>query len=179
MLRINELKLPLNHPEPALRAAILARLGIADGDLIDFSVFKRSYDARKKAAIVLIYSIDVEVRNEAAVLARLAKDQHVMPSPDTGYKFVEAGKPPAGTPRPVVIGMGPCGMFVALILQHFIGPLPIINARVLLMPVVMFYGSLAPFGVLALGSKETLRFTRYEDRYEAVDAKEKIFRRVR
>ena len=43
----------------------------------------------------------------------------------------------------------------------------------------LFYGSLAPFGVLALGSKETLRFTRYEDRYEAVDAKEKIFRRVR
>ena len=128
MLRINELKLPLNHPEPALRAAILARLGIADGDLIDFSVFKRSYDARKKAAIVLIYSIDAEVRNEAAVLARLAKDQHVMPSPDTGYKFVEAGKPPAGTPRPVVIGMGPCGMFVALILAQM-GLNPIVLER--------------------------------------------------
>ena len=118
MLRINELKLPLDHPEPALRAAILARLGIADADLIDFSVFKRSYDARKKSAIVLIYSIDAEVRNEAAVLARQAQDQHLMPSPDTGYKFVEAGKPAPGTPRPVVIGMGPCGMFVALILAQ-------------------------------------------------------------
>ena len=128
MLRINELKLPLNHPEPALRAAILARLGIADADLTDFTVFKRSYDARKKSAIVLIYSIDAEVRNEAAVLARLAKDQHVMPSPDTGYKFVEAGKPPAGTPRPVVIGMGPCGMFVALILAQM-GLNPIVLER--------------------------------------------------
>ena len=59
MLRINELKLPLNHPEPALRAAILARLGIADGDLIDFSVFKRSYDARKKnSEITFVYIID-------------------------------------------------------------------------------------------------------------------------
>ncbi|MEH6435117.1 NAD(P)/FAD-dependent oxidoreductase [Massilia sp. DD77] len=128
MLRINELKLPLNHPEPALRAAILARLDIADADLVDFTVFKRSYDARKKAAIVLIYSIDAEVRDEAAVLARLARDQHVMPSPDTGYKFVEAGRPAAGTPRPVVIGMGPCGMFVALILAQM-GLNPIVLER--------------------------------------------------
>ncbi|MBQ5941879.1 MULTISPECIES: NAD(P)/FAD-dependent oxidoreductase [unclassified Massilia] len=128
MLRINELKLPLNHPEPALRAAILARLGVADADLTDFTVFKRSYDARKKSAIVLIYSIDAEVRNEAAVLARLVKDQHVMPSPDTGYKFVEAARPAPGTPRPVVIGMGPCGMFVALILAQM-GLNPIVLER--------------------------------------------------
>jgi uncharacterized FAD-dependent dehydrogenase len=64
VLRINELKLPLNHPEPALRAAVLARLGIADAELVDFSVFKRSYDARKRSAIVLIYSIDAEVRGK-------------------------------------------------------------------------------------------------------------------
>ena len=128
MIRINELQLPLDHPAEALRQAIIARLGIKDAELLDFSVFKRSYDARKKAAIVLIYSIDAEVRNEAAVLARLAKDQHVMPSPDTGYKFVEAGKPPAGTPRPVVIGMGPCGMFVALILAQM-GLNPIVLER--------------------------------------------------
>ena len=128
MLRINELKLPLNHPEPALRDAILARLGIADADLLDFTVYKRSYDARKKSAIVLTYSIDADVRNEAAVLARLQKDQHVMPSPDVDYKFVQVDKPAPGTPRPVVIGTGPCGLFVALILAQM-GLNPIILER--------------------------------------------------
>ena len=83
MLRINELKLPLNHPDHALRDAIVGRLGIAREELIDFTVFKRSYDARKKSAIVLIYAIDVELRDEAAVLARLAHDQQIAPAPDT------------------------------------------------------------------------------------------------
>ena len=128
MLRINELKLPLNHPEPALREAILARLGVPNADLIDFSVYKRSYDARKKTAIVLIYSIDAEVRNQAAVLARLKKDQHVMPSPDVDYKFVQVNKPAPGTPRPVVVGTGPCGLFVALVLAQM-GLNPIILER--------------------------------------------------
>ena len=128
MLRINELKLPLNHPEAALREAILARLGIQDADLVDFTVYKRSYDARKKAAIVLIYSIDAEVRGEAAVLARLKQDQHVMPSPDVDYKFVQVNKPAPGTPRPVVVGTGPCGLFVALILAQM-GLNPIILER--------------------------------------------------
>ena len=128
MLRINELKLPLDHPEPALREAVLKRLGIAAGDLVDFSVFKRSYDARKKSAIVLIYAIDVDVKNEAAVLARLANDQYVVPAPDTGYKFVKAAPPAPGMPRPVVVGMGPCGLFVGLILAQM-GLKPLILER--------------------------------------------------
>ncbi|WP_075794891.1 NAD(P)/FAD-dependent oxidoreductase [Massilia putida] len=118
MLRIVELKLPLNHAETELRAAVLARLGIAADELIDFNVFKRSYDARKKSAIVLIYALDVLVRDEAAVLARLAHDPHVGPAPDTGYKFVTTAQPAPGTPRPVVVGLGPCGLFVALILAQ-------------------------------------------------------------
>lgn len=131
MLRINELKLPLNHPEPALREAILKRLEIPDADLLDFSVFKRSYDARKKSAIVLIYSIDAEVRNEAQVLARLARDQHVMPAPDTGYKFVPAAKPAPGTPRPIVVGTGPCGLFIALVLaQMGLNPLVLERGKI-------------------------------------------------
>jgi len=128
MLRINELKLPLDHPEPALREAVIKRLGIAAGDLVDFSVFKRSYDARKKSAIVLIYAIDAEVKNEAAVLARLANDQYVVPAPDTGYKFVKAAPPASGMPRPVVVGMGPCGLFVGLILAQM-GLKPLILER--------------------------------------------------
>jgi uncharacterized FAD-dependent dehydrogenase len=131
MLRINEVKLPLNHTEPELPAAILARLGIPAADLRGYTVFKRSYDARKKSAIVLIYSIDVEVADEAAVLARLKHDIHLMPSPDTGYKFVATAQQLAGhgqNQRPVVIGTGPCGLFAALVLAQM-GLRPIILER--------------------------------------------------
>jgi len=127
MLRINELKLPLNHPDAALRDAILARLGILDAELLDFAVYKRSYDARKKTAIVLIYSIDATVADDTAVLARL-RDPHVMRAPDVEYKFVNAAKPAPGTPRPVVVGTGPCGLFVALILAQM-GLNPIVLER--------------------------------------------------
>jgi uncharacterized FAD-dependent dehydrogenase len=128
MLRIKELKLPLNHPEPALRDAIVGRLGIAPDELIDFSVFKRSYDARKKSAIVLIYALDVDLRDEAAVLARLGADPQIAPAPDTGYKFVAAAQPAPGMPRPVVVGLGPCGLFVALILAQM-GLKPLVLER--------------------------------------------------
>jgi len=131
MLRLNEVKLPLNHTEAELPAAILARLGIAAEELLGFTVFKRSYDARKKAAIVLIYSLDVDVANEAAVLERLRHDSHLMPSPDMDYKYVADGQQLASHPdfqRPVVIGIGPCGLLAALILAQM-GLRPIILER--------------------------------------------------
>jgi len=131
MLRLNEVKLPLEHDEAALPAAILARLGITAADLVSYTVFKRSYDARKRSAVVLIYSLHVEVKNEAAVLARLQHDIHLMPAPDTDYKFVAGGEQLAGhtnQPRPIVIGTGPCGLFVALILAQM-GLRPIILER--------------------------------------------------
>ena len=131
MLRLNEVKLPLEHDEAALPAAILARLGIAAADLTGFTVFKRSYDARKRSAVVLIYSLHVDVKNEAAVLARLQHDVHLMPAPDTDYKFVAGGEQLAGhtsEPRPIVIGTGPCGLFVALILAQM-GLRPLILER--------------------------------------------------
>jgi uncharacterized FAD-dependent dehydrogenase len=129
MLRINELKLPLDHAEPDLAAAIVARLGIPAGDLKSFTVFKRSYDARKKTAIVLIYAVDVEVANEPAVLARHGRDAHIGPAPDTGYQFVADTTPFRDkVERPVVIGMGPCGLFAALILAQM-GLRPIVLER--------------------------------------------------
>jgi uncharacterized FAD-dependent dehydrogenase len=131
MLRINELKLSLDHDDAALGAAILDRLGIDAADLLGFSVFKRSYDARKKSAIVLIYAIDAEVGDEAAVLARLRHDAHVLPSPDTGYRFVAGGEQLQGhdrNERPVVIGTVPCGLFAALILAQM-GLRPLILER--------------------------------------------------
>ncbi|PWF42506.1 NAD(P)/FAD-dependent oxidoreductase [Massilia glaciei] len=131
MLRLNEVKLPLDHSEQALTDAVLARLGIGAAALRGFTVFKRSYDARKRSAIVLIYALDVDTSDEAEVLARLKHDAHVMPAPDTGYRFVAGGQQAqghAGGPRPVVVGTGPCGLFAALILAQM-GLRPIILER--------------------------------------------------
>ena len=117
MLRLTEIQLPLDHPEADLRAAILARLGVADADLLSVSLFRRSYDARKKSAVTLTYAVDVEVRDEAAVLARHKGKQNVGPTPDTNYHFV--ARAPAGlSKRPIVIGTGPCGIFAGLILAE-------------------------------------------------------------
>ena len=73
MLRITELKLPIDHPEEDLRPAIVQRLGIASDDLLDFTLFKRSYDARKKnSELLFIYTIDLEASNEAELLSKFA-----------------------------------------------------------------------------------------------------------
>jgi uncharacterized FAD-dependent dehydrogenase len=131
MLRINELKLPLDHAEGDLKQALLSRLGIGAEQLLTFTVFKRSYDARKRNAIVLIYSIDAALQDEAAVLARLKHDAHVLPAPDIRYQFVAGGEQLQGhdrNQRPVVIGTGPCGLFAALILAQM-GLRPLILER--------------------------------------------------
>jgi hypothetical protein len=127
MLRLTEIKLPLDHPADAIAAAAAARLGIAPGDLLSCTVFRRGHDARKKAAIQLVYALDVEVKNEAAVLKRFAKDNNVKPTPDTEYKFV-AQAPENLRHRPLVIGAGPCGLFAALLLAQM-GFRPIILER--------------------------------------------------
>src|SRR5450759_40977 len=160
MLRLTEVKLPLAHAEGEIRTAILKRLGIADDELIGHIVFKRGVDARKPHAILFTYTLDVTVRDEAAILARLKNDPHlrkgeVKPAgtdggakrqlpqsagsasnvslphitiqPDTSYHFV-AHAPQNLSSRPIVIGMGPAGLFAGLILAQM-GFRPLILER--------------------------------------------------
>ncbi|MFC3107541.1 NAD(P)/FAD-dependent oxidoreductase [Undibacterium arcticum] len=129
MLRLTEVKLPLDHAEGDLQAAVLQRLGIAAKDLLSMAIFRRAFDARKKSAIVLIYTLDVATSDDAAVLKRLKHDAHLVPTPDTEYRFVMQA-PIAGQHwrRPVVIGTGPCGLFAGLILAQM-GLRPIILER--------------------------------------------------
>jgi len=141
VLRLTDIKLPLDHPERALTDAILARLGIAADDLRGYTVARRGYDARKRGAIVLIYSVDVETPREGELLQRLQREADTPqleanakqtasrfgPTPDTSYRFV--GHAPSNLPlRPIVIGTGPCGLFAGLVLAQM-GFRPIILER--------------------------------------------------
>lgn len=127
MLRLTDIKLPLDHDDSALAAAIVSKLAIAADDLLNINVFKRGYDARNNRDIQLIYTVDVEVNGEADLLAKFAKDTQVRVTPDMTYKFV-AQAPEKLTHRPVVVGLGPCGIFAALILAQM-GFKPIVLER--------------------------------------------------
>ncbi|MEO7030994.1 MAG: FAD-dependent monooxygenase, partial [Herbaspirillum sp.] len=133
MLRLTNLALPLRHTEADLEQAICARLGIQPTQLIHYSVFRRSYDARKKTAISLHYTLDVELdaEVETALQAPLSSAANnpvkLSVTPDTSYHFV-AHAPDRLTSRPIVIGSGPCGLFAGLLLAQM-GFHPIILER--------------------------------------------------
>ncbi|MGL5035619.1 MAG: NAD(P)/FAD-dependent oxidoreductase, partial [Microcystaceae cyanobacterium] len=127
MLRLTEIKLPLDHPEEAIAAAILKKLRITPEQLIRYTLFKRSHDARKKGAIALVYIVDVETTQDQALLERFKKDPQVIPTPDMGYNFVAQAPSPLNN-RPIIIGTGPCGMFAGLLLAQM-GFCPLILER--------------------------------------------------
>ena len=87
MLRLTSLRLPIDHAPDDLRAAILKQLGIAPHALKSFTVVKRGQDARKKAKIFYVYTLDVAVEDEKGLLAR-RQNANLQPAPDTSYKFV-------------------------------------------------------------------------------------------
>ncbi|KMW47844.1 NAD(P)/FAD-dependent oxidoreductase [Ralstonia insidiosa] len=131
MLRLSEVKLPLDHADDDLEAAVRARLkdlGVAADGLVRYTVFRRAHDARKRSDIKLTYIVDVEVKDEAAVLKRIAGKPHCGVTPDMTYRFVAQAPEHTTRPRPVVIGMGPCGLFAGLILAQM-GFRPIILER--------------------------------------------------
>ncbi|MBK8319009.1 MAG: FAD-dependent oxidoreductase [Betaproteobacteria bacterium] len=130
MLRLTQIKLPLDYNDAALKAAVIERLGIAPDELLDITVFRRGYDARKRSNIFFIFTLDIALKDEAGVTKRLKaakNDANLGPTPDTTYKFVTHA--PAGlTSRPVVIGTGPCGLLAGLLLAQM-GFRPIILER--------------------------------------------------
>lgn len=129
MLRISEIKLPLGHDEAALPAAIDAVLGTPSGTVREFSIFKRSFDARK-AQLLQVYIVDVTLADpatEAALLRKFAENPRIVPTPDMTWQA--PAQAPAALPlRPVVIGFGPCGIFAALVLAQM-GFRPIVLER--------------------------------------------------
>jgi len=131
MIRITELRLPIHHAPADLEAAILKRLHLEPKDLISVELFKRSYDARKNVALAFIYTVDLSIKDEEAVLKQFSGDIHVKRSPDTSYHFVAKAPETIASEevlRPVVIGFGPCGIFAALVLAQM-GFKPIVLER--------------------------------------------------
>ncbi len=130
MLRLTNITLDLNHQPEQLQQAIVAKLAIDDQQLVDFTVFKRGYDARNNKNISLIYTLDVNTTINEQLLAVFSKDPQVKRSPDTEYKFVAQASQQTTEQRarPVVIGFGPCGLFTALLLAQM-GFKPIVLER--------------------------------------------------
>jgi uncharacterized protein len=131
MLRLSEVKLPLDHPQSDLDTAVLARLeeiGVKPDEMIGYTVFRRAHDARKRTDIKLTYILDVELRDEAAAFRQMQGKPHYSVTPDMKYHFVAKAPRQLTAPRPVVIGMGPCGLFAGLILAQM-GLRPIILER--------------------------------------------------
>ncbi len=121
MLRLTELKLPLEHPSNGLEKLILKRLKIPPSELISYKLVKRSIDARCNEDIKLIYSVDVSVKGESGLLKRFVQNKNICKSPNVAYKNIaKAPKdfPREGENRPVVVGAGPCGYFAALTLAQ-------------------------------------------------------------
>lgn len=118
MRRLTDLRLPLEHTQAELKAAIAAGFGVAEEDILSWHVHRRAWDARKKSRITLVYTID-------AALARPVDAG--TPTPDMGYKAptVATSRPKQ---RPVVIGAGPCGLLAALLLAEM-GFCPLILER--------------------------------------------------
>ena len=131
MIRVTEVRLPLDHAPDALHHAVLAALGIGADDVQEIALFKRSFDARK-AALWRVYIVDVRLRDEtlqARLLERHAANPHIAPTPDMQWHApVQAQPPVPGALRPVVVGFGPCGIFAALALAQM-GLQPIVLER--------------------------------------------------
>lgn len=127
MIRITELRLPIDHSPEDLVKKIIQRLKLHAFEVPEFSIFKRSYDARKNVDLAFIYTVDVAVGDEQTILKTFKGDQQIRLTPDTSYHFVTQASA-ANTERPVVIGFGPCGIFAALVLAQM-GFKPIVLER--------------------------------------------------
>jgi uncharacterized FAD-dependent dehydrogenase len=129
MLRISEIKLPLDHDNAALAKAVAITLGTPPESISDIHVFKRSFDARK-AELLQVYIVDVtfaDPATEARILAKFAENPRVGATPDMTWRA--PAQAPSDLPlRPVVIGFGPCGIFAALMLAQM-GFKPIVLER--------------------------------------------------
>lgn len=125
MIRVSELKLPLDGTMEQLKKKAAKTLGVAPKEITGLRIFRRSLDARKKNDIHYVYVADISLENESMAIRR-ADGKKIAPAPDLAYRL-----PKGGTPlekRPIIVGFGPAGMFAALLLAEM-GLRPIVLER--------------------------------------------------
>ena len=132
MIRITELKLPYDHDEAALLKKIKKILRLKDGVSFEYTLVRRSVDARKKPDIFYIYTIDVKVAGEKDILKK-NREKNIKEASDVVYDFEKltvssVTKKTDDGMRPVVVGAGPAGLFAALLLARA-GLCPILIER--------------------------------------------------
>lgn len=111
MIKINQLKLPVGHKEPALEEKIRKTLHLSSKESFTYQVMRRSIDARKKPELFYVYCVYVKIKNEQKLVKRLKPSIAGIVNEQT-YHFPEPGKQPL-LQRPVIVGAGPCGLFAA------------------------------------------------------------------
>ncbi len=116
MIRIQQLRLPIDHKPEDLRRKAAKLLHIPPEEILRLDIVRRSLDARKKDNILFSYTVDVGVREEGKA-AKKAKSPDVFLHRDAPYVFPECGEEKLEH-RPVIIGFGPAGMFCALFLAR-------------------------------------------------------------
>ncbi len=127
MIRVSDLRLPVDHTDDALRRELCRLLGIKPDELLQFKVIKRSPDARQRSGVNFHYIIDASVKEEARHQARWSKLRQIEAAPDTAYHF-DLTPRPGPADRPIIVGTGPCGLFCGLILAR-LGWKPILLER--------------------------------------------------
>ena len=116
MIRVQQLKLPITHTEVELLAGVSKKLRISKNDIMSWEIIRQSIDARRKPELFYVYTIDVEIENEAKALKRV-DDNNIMLTKKKRYEFLLPKERPADT-RPIIIGAGPAGLFCAYILAQ-------------------------------------------------------------
>lgn len=124
MLRIQQIKLPIDHDESELKSKIASTLKISEDIIKKIEIFRKSIDARKKDNILFIYTVDIELSEEIKIPKKNTNisevESFVYDVEITGEKELEN--------RPVVVGSGPAGLFCGLLLAEK-GYKPIIIER--------------------------------------------------
>ena len=112
MIRISNLTLPPDGDLVQLKRKAAKLLGVSPDRFTAFSLVRQSIDARKKSAVMLVCTVDVSLSNEGTL--KLPKNAaRVQPQP---YVFPPVQR--RSTVRPVIVGMGPAGLFSALLLAR-------------------------------------------------------------
>lgn len=125
MIRISEIKLKLDEQETKLEEKIKKRLRLDKESVLEYRIYKKSLDARKKDQIHFTYIVDVTVKNEKKMLGRFAA-KDITETPDMAYRLPK-GKVTLPH-RPIVVGFGPSGMFAGLLLAQM-GLKPVVLER--------------------------------------------------